>query len=194
MSGNGEKLDARVRRTQDALGDAMMELFQEKPWESITVQDVLDRAGVGRSTFYVHYKDKDDLFWSDAEEFLEAMSGWLSRSGEVSDRVAAVRELFAHVAESEKLYEAFVRSGRQHDFLELAEGYFARAIASRLAVLDRSKDVPAEARAALGRALSGALLSLLRAWLAQRERMPARDADALFHRLVWSGVTAASAG
>jgi AcrR family transcriptional regulator len=191
MSRNPEKLDARVRRTRDALGDAMMQLFQEKPWESITVQDVLDRAGVGRSTFYVHYRDKDDLFWSDTEEFLEAMSNWLSRSGEVSERVAPVRELFAHVAESQKLYEAIIRSGRQHDFAELAEGHFARGIASRLAALERSKDLPEEARTALARALSGALLSLLRAWLARRDRTPAAEADALFHRLVWSGVTAA---
>jgi AcrR family transcriptional regulator len=189
MSRNAEKLDARVRRTRDALGDAMMALFQEKPWNAITVQDVLERARVGRSTFYVHYKDKDDLFWSDTEEFLEAMSGWLSQSGEASLRVAPVRELFAHVAESEKLYEAMIRSGRAQDFVELAEGCFARGIASRLSALEPSKHLPVESRAALARALSGALLSLLRAWLAQRERMPAAEADALFHRLVWSGVT-----
>lgn len=188
MSRNAEKLDGRVLRTREALGDAMMELFQEKPWASITVEDVLERAGVGRSTFYVHYKDKDDLFWSDAEEFLEAMSGWLSRSGEASERVAPVRELFAHVAESQRLYDAIVRSEHAHDFLALAEGCFARGISARLSVLAKSKHLAAAARETLSRALSGALLSLLRSWVAQRERMPAAEADALFHRLVWSGI------
>ena len=43
--------DARVRRTRDALGDALVALMHEKPFDSITVQDVLDRANVGRSTF-----------------------------------------------------------------------------------------------------------------------------------------------
>jgi AcrR family transcriptional regulator len=42
-----QKMDARVRRTRDRLGDAMVDLIQEKPFDSITVQDVLDRAGVG---------------------------------------------------------------------------------------------------------------------------------------------------
>src|SRR5947208_3389919 len=56
------KGDPRVRRTRDALGDALVALMQEKEFASIRVQDVLDRAGVGRSTFYEHFKDKDDLF------------------------------------------------------------------------------------------------------------------------------------
>ena len=59
MSGNDElhlanlekKTDARVRRTRDALVGALVELMHEKPFDTITVQDVLDRAHVGRSTF-----------------------------------------------------------------------------------------------------------------------------------------------
>jgi len=49
------KIDRRVRRTRDALGDALLKLMQEKAFETITVQQVLDRAGIGRTTFYAHY-------------------------------------------------------------------------------------------------------------------------------------------
>ena len=81
MSGNATavKTDKRVLRTRDTLGDALMELLQEKPFDDITVQEVLDRAGVGRSTFYAHYRDKDDLFLSDVEDFFQMMSGLLTR-------------------------------------------------------------------------------------------------------------------
>jgi AcrR family transcriptional regulator len=48
--------------------------MQEKDFDEITAQDLLDRAGVGRPTFYVHYRDKDDLFLSDVEDFLERVS------------------------------------------------------------------------------------------------------------------------
>jgi len=48
-----------------------MALMHEKNFDDITVQNVLDRAGVGRSTFYVHYRDKEDLFLSDVEDFLD---------------------------------------------------------------------------------------------------------------------------
>src|SRR5438105_14800338 len=111
-----QKTDRRVLRTRDRLGNALIALMQEKPFDSITVQDVLDRAGVGRSTFYVHYRDKDDLFLSDADEFLEAIATMLSRREEKSDRVAPVREFFAHVAEAQQLYTALAEAGRIHDF------------------------------------------------------------------------------
>jgi AcrR family transcriptional regulator len=57
-SGPPRKKDRRVVRTRDTLGDALVALMREKNFEKITVQEVLDRAGVGRSTFYVHYRDK----------------------------------------------------------------------------------------------------------------------------------------
>src|SRR6202011_5925857 len=93
-----KKGDQRVRRTRDRLGDALVELLVEKPFDDITVHDVLERAGVSRSTFYTHYRDKNDLFLSDAEEFFEALATALSRFGDKSERVAPVQELFAHIA------------------------------------------------------------------------------------------------
>ena len=53
--------DRRVRRTRRALADALLGLLAEKRYEDVTVQDVLDRADVGRSTFYAHFVDKDSL-------------------------------------------------------------------------------------------------------------------------------------
>src|SRR5688572_26930817 len=101
MSGNAEspslrlhpseqKLDRRVMRTRDKLGSALIALIQEKPFDEITVQEILDRAKVGRSTFYMHYRDMDDLFVSDMDEFLEATAMALSRGGDRSNRVVPV--------------------------------------------------------------------------------------------------------
>lgn len=184
------KLDRRIQRTRDQLGDALVELMREKPFDSITVKDVLARAGVGRSTFYLHFRDKDDLFLSDADEFLEAMATLLSRSREASERVAPVRELFAHVGEEQRLYRAFVESGKIHDFLELAQGHFARGIEQRLAGLPRSREIAPASRAALAHALAGSLLSLLSWWLDRGMPASPGEMDETFHQLVWSGVTA----
>src|SRR5215216_1432352 len=103
-----KKTDARVRRTRDVLGDALIALMQEKSFETITVQDVLDRAHVSRSTFYTHYSDKDDLLMSDAEEFFEAISMALSAHGDKSDRVFPVQEFFAHLSDAQPFYKALV--------------------------------------------------------------------------------------
>jgi AcrR family transcriptional regulator len=156
-----KKTDARVRRTRDALGDALVALMQEKPFDSITVQDVLDRAHVGRSTFYTHYSDKDDLLMSDAEEFFEAISMALSVHGDKSHRVAPVKEFFQHVSEVQPFFKALVTSGKVHENLELARGRFARGIERRLAELPRGRGISPHDRPAVAFAHAGALLSLL---------------------------------
>src|SRR5690242_10979296 len=59
--GTRQRTDRRVNRTRRALKDALTDLILEKGYERVTVGDVLERADVGRSTFYAHFVDKDDL-------------------------------------------------------------------------------------------------------------------------------------
>ena len=192
MSGNaGEpagETDRRVVRTRDLLGDALVALMQEKPFESITVHDVLDRAGVGRSTFYTHYEDKNDLFLSDSAEFFEAMSTALSKHGDKSDRVAPVCEFFAHVAEQRQFHDALVASGKIQDLWEMGQEYFARGIEQRLAELPGVPAMAPPRPAALARAFAGALFSLLSWWIQSGQAMSAAQMDELFHGMVWSSI------
>lgn len=190
MSGNErapqKKTDLRILRTRDRLGDALVGLMQEKPFDTIRVQEVLDRASVGRSTFYAHYRDKDDLFLSDVDEFWEAMATMLSRRGESSTRVAPVRELFAHVATAQRFYSALIESDRVSDVLDLGQAHFARAIEQRLTELPRGRGIAEERRAALAHGFAGALLALLSWWIDSGMRMTPAQMDDLFHSIVWS--------
>lgn len=183
-------MDPRVRRTRDRLGDALWELMQERPLESITVQQVLERAAVGRSTFYAHFRDKDDLFLSDVDEFLVLMSTLLAQRADGSERVVAAAEFFAHVGESPQYFRALVASGRLADFRDLAQEHYARGIEQRLATLPRAAHLPAERRVALSQAFAGAFLSLLFWWIDHGTPGTPLEMDRLFHRLVWSGVDA----
>jgi AcrR family transcriptional regulator len=180
--------DRRVRHTRDALGDALVAIMHEKPFDDITVQHVLDRAGVGRSTFYTYFRDKDDLFLSDVEDFLEAMAFALSHQGEVSNRVAPVREMFAHVAEWHEFSKALIAAGKFHDFVELAQGYFARGIEQRLAELPRARGIPTAQRAALAQMFAGAMLSLMTWWMNHGRPVSPKEMDQLYHQMVWAGI------
>ena len=184
-----KKIDARVRRTRDALGDALVALMQEKPFETITVQDVLDRAHVSRSTFYAHYSDKDDLLMSDADEFFQALSMALSQHGDKSDRVFPVREFFEHLSDVQPFFKALVKSGKFQENMELARGHFARGIERRLSELPRGKSIPINERSAIAFTHAGALLSLLAWWLDRGMREPPEQMDELFHRMVWNGLS-----
>jgi AcrR family transcriptional regulator len=182
------KPDERIRRTRERLGSALVELIQEKPIDEVTVQEVLDRASVGRSTFYLHFRDKNDLLLSQLETFLEIMSTTLNIRKEKSDRVVPVAEMFAHIGGQNKIYRALADSGRLTDFFDLAQGYFGRGIEQRLRESRRLPKVPQRELAARASALAGSLLSLLRWWLDRGEKESPSDMDRLFHRMVWSGL------
>ncbi|HLZ63198.1 MAG TPA: TetR family transcriptional regulator [Ktedonosporobacter sp.] len=67
-------IDPRVKRTRKLLQQAFMELFQEKSFSSISIQDITERATVNRATFYAHFPDKYALLDSIIrEQFQEAM-------------------------------------------------------------------------------------------------------------------------
>src|SRR5580693_1857711 len=160
-SASPKKTDGRVRSTRDALGDALVALMHEKPFDEITVQHVLDRAKVGRSTFYTHFVGKEDLFLSDVADFFQMMAGYLSRKKEASTRLAPVRELFAHVAQAPEFAAALVASGR-------------------LAEIPRSRVIPPATRAVLGVASAGAMLSLMSWWIDRGSYACAEQMDAAF--------------
>src|SRR4051794_35183292 len=182
-----KKEDLRVRRTRDRLGDALIELLVQKPFDDITVQEVLDRAGVSRSTFYSHFSDKQDLFLSDADEFFEGLATALSRFGDKSERVAPVTELFAHIADVRPFYNALVASNKIQDVWELGREHFSRGIAQRLAEIPRGRGIVAKQHRAIARGIAGSLFSLLDWWVQDGMRVPPEEIDKLFHRLVWSG-------
>lgn len=186
--GQPRKPDERARRTRERLGGAFVALMHEKPIEDVTVQDVLDRALVGRSTFYLHFRDKNDLLLSQLEIFLETMSTALSVRKEASDRVVPVTEMFAHIDNQRELYRILADAGRLNDFFDLAQTYFARGIEHRLREFDRLPKIPQGELAARASALAGSLLSLLRWWLNRGAKEPPAEMDELFHRMVWNGL------
>ena len=186
MSAESAKTDRRVLRTRDTLGDALVALMHEKPFAQITVQEVLNHAGVARSTFYAHYRDKDDLFLSDVEDFLERVSTALKRHGASPRRLVPVAEFFTHIRDWHQFYAALVESGKVNDVHALVTGFFARSIEERLQVA--GIEIEPVQRAALSHALAGSFLSLLDWWIDKGMKANPKEMDELFHRLAWSGL------
>jgi AcrR family transcriptional regulator len=172
----------RGKRTRNALGGALVALIHEKPFGKITVQDVLDRAKISRSTFYAHYRDKADLFFSDAEEFFTRAA-----NANVSPRIAPVRELFEHVAQMEQFCLALMAAGQMHELLEIMRGCFARSFEQRLT------EYPSQQRGAVGFALAGALVSLMTWWVDRGCRESPARMDETFHTFVTRRAFAAHA-
>jgi AcrR family transcriptional regulator len=182
------KPDARARRTCERLGGALITLIQEKPVAEVTIQEVLDRADVGRSTFYLHYRGKDDLLLSQLEGFLDLMSTMLSKRKDRSPRLVPVAEMFDHIGHQNKLLRTISDAGFLPDFYDLAQGYFERGIARRLLESKRLPDCSTAELELRATAIAGSLLSLLRWWMDRGQQVSPQQMDDLFHRMAWSGL------
>jgi AcrR family transcriptional regulator len=180
--------DARTARTQRALGEALVALMFEHEFADITVQDVLDRAGVGRSTFYAHFRNKDDLLLSDAERFLGLLERHLEQTAGGSGRVAPLGELAAHVADYADFAAAIERSTQRDALWDLFVGHFAGIIERRLARLAPHAEREALPREMSARRFAAAAISLLRWWMERGQPMSASELDARFHAMVWRGI------
>ena len=65
--------DRRIQKTRALLHEALGSLIREKPYDEIAVKEILDRANVGRSTFYMHFRDKDELLASGIYDMLQGL-------------------------------------------------------------------------------------------------------------------------
>lgn len=181
-----ERADRRVLRTRDTLGDALMELILEKPFEEITVQQVLDRARVGRSTFYMHYRDKEDLFLSDVEDFFLKMSGALTNQHASPWRLAPLAEFCEHIRQQSEFLAALRTSEKLEEVFVLGRGIFSRAMERRLS---EAKVAGSETYlSARAHALSGAMFALIDWWIDTGMKMTPAQLDATFHEMAWDGL------
>ena len=177
--------DRRSLRTRGALRDAMLALISERGWDHFAVQDLCDRANIGRSTFYSHYANKDALLVGGFAS-LQAMLQQQTQAGAGAARARADARaswhftlgLIEHVHENRNVFRSMIgrRSGYvvQQRFREMV----IRLITNELP----PATVPLP-RAAAARWLAAALVELLSWWVEQRTPLPPAELAALFDEL-----------
>jgi AcrR family transcriptional regulator len=192
------RVDRRVQRTRRLLQDALLELILEKGYEAITVQDILDRANLGRSTFYVHYRDKDDLLVSEFERFREMFEEYDAHMSGAAAQAARAPSLslafFRHAGEHHELYKAMM--GKQGG--EVVRKYLYQYVSDLMAnhlnrqlAQARQLTVPREI---LVHYMISSFLSLLTWWLDHDMPYTAERMEEILNALTMSGFKSALAG
>jgi AcrR family transcriptional regulator len=178
--------DRRVLRTRRLLRDALIELILERGWDKVSVQDVCERADVGRSTFYTHFADREELLLGGFDDLRKMLRAQRTGSG---DKLAFVRGLIEHAHEHARLFRAIIGKRAGH----AVEKRF------RQTVLTLVRDDLAEHGYA-GRSLevtthyiAGALVELLTWWVDARNPPGPAEIEEMFRRLT-TPVFAASRG
>lgn len=178
-----EKNDRRSQRTRHLLSAAMVELIREKDYNSITVNDIIERANVGRSTFYAHYRDKDDLFVGELDRVIELLSGRIPGQDEMPYFPSL--GLFQHVGEEYELYKALVWTPGIDLLIKHMQKSLSERIEQGLKNSGKEYDVPLPV---LANFIAGSFLTLLKWWLENKRVYSPEQMDEIFRKLTLSGI------
>ncbi len=179
----------RSQRTYRLVSSAFTELLLEKPYDEILVQDILDRAGIGRTTFYAHYFDKADVLDSMTEQMLSMFMHQLAHST-ARHRVVPSLELFEHVYHSppHQQFRTLMRSHADKHLWEALQTALCQAIEPALSTFCAEKRSPPVPLPVIAQYLANALLTLLKWWLSADMPYPPEQMERVFQQLALPGV------
>lgn len=185
-----EKSDRRSRRSRRLIVDALLALMLEKRYDRITVQEIIDRADVGRSTFYAQFKSKEDALLSELERVFGLLhEQHLTFAAEPTEQILPSLGLFRHVQEQQSFYPALVR-GLASDPHYLAVHRALRDRAAAELARATSSQEPAVPPEIIAEYLAGTLLTLVHWWLDHGLPYTPEQMEAMFQQLVMPGVKA----
>ena len=168
-------------------------LAREKPYDSIAVKEILDRANVGRSTFYTHFRDKDDLLESGVHEMLRAIYG-RRRSGSAAEQVLAFSlPILEYVHEHRRADgPKMTREGRvvMHDHLR---DVLADLIAEDIAMVVRGRQSTLQMPGDLvARHVASTFVLVLNWWVDTGAALTPAEVEARFRALILPALTTLS--
>jgi len=184
---NHHDADRRVQHTRSLLHGALASLVHAKPYDEIVVREILARADVGRSTFYAHYRDKDELLEQGIRALLRADARAPARWTSATERLLRFSLPFLE----------HVERFREHDTLPLDTSTAAPIHEHLRRVLERvlADELRTECRRTAGARADGIPAELLARhvaasfvlaleWWLQHPALTAHDVDARFRALI----------
>lgn len=173
--------DRRVQKTRKLLSEALVALILEKGYEAVSIQDIIDRANVGRSTFYSHYENKEQLLLWGHDHFKKLILA------EGDSRINFV-DFYRHVAEHRQLALSVMTQGSSRVVIHYLNDILRRNILLMYAPAAGRGEADRPLFALRADAAAAALVQLLTSWLTQglpfsAEKM-AEESAALIERIV----------
>ena len=179
----GTSDDVRARRSRDELAWSLIALMHTHSYDDISVQDICARAGIGRSTFYSHFADKDEMFVRHIVVFAEWMGQRLDWNATTDSYRFDLRFLLEHVREMRPVYESLVRSRKVELITKVWQHHFATGF-ERCIVRTRDGTPHAIDARLLAQHIAGTVINFMQWWLDHHCPMEAALVDEQFHRLI----------
>jgi len=186
--------DRRIQRTRAMLLSALLDLIVERGYEEVSVQDIVDRANVGRSTFYKHFLDKRELLLtgvSGLQELLTEQMATANSQAAPSKRLLFSLPLFRHVQGNFQFCRALLGSHSGAIVEPRIQQILVELVRQELAGRVLSGATPLVPLDVAVQYTVSAFLGLLRWWMEQPAPCPAEEIDQQFQALTIPAITAA---
>ena len=137
-------MDRRQLKTRKAIFTAFRTLLLKKRYENITVQEIIDEADIGRSTFYAHFETKDLLLDAMCEEIFHHIfeydpCTWEGHDSDLEDKLAHV---LWHIRDAKNDISGILMSESGNMFMKYFEGHLRTLLEENLSITET--DVPRE--------------------------------------------------
>lgn len=194
--------DRRVRRTRRALREAMLDLMEEKGYDQVTVEELTDRADIGRTTFYLHYSAKQDLLLEQFGELLDQLVVQLSQIplsawGQEGDLKSVddhpnrpICMIFQHAADNKDLYQIVLRGEGVDQASERLQVIMTNAVNTFLSNKLGQEDEQIALKIPIdlfGNYFAGAMLGVIKWWLEAEMPYSSEQMEEIFFQLFLPG-------
>lgn len=187
--------DRRILKTKELLREALGALICEKPYDAITVREILDRANVGRSTFYMHFRDKDELLSNCIHDMLGALpSTGLPSSAKPYERIILFSlSVFEHVHQHRRVAPAKIGTRAWAVIHKHLHRVLAKSITDELRkkLHGRRKTTTQISLDLLVQYVASTFILVLNWWVESRNPLPPKEVNDLFRELVVPTLAAA---
>lgn len=180
---DSDKQDRRVQRTRQLLRAALMELIDEKGYDAVTIRDITERANLGRTTFYLHYDNKDELFLDHHEGFSGMMMiNIVDREQLLSDEPqAGYVDFLQQLQDHREMYHAILAAKDADILMKGVSAQLQRNLVKSLkAIFSSPPSMPIDI---VTRYVVSAQLSLIHWWMTQHHSYSAYEICRMLQQL-----------
>lgn len=180
-----KKVDRRIQRTQQLLRDALMELIVEKGYEALSIQNIAERANVARTTFYLHYADKEELLLKSMMEVYDDLVANMDTpslmNGLLPDGTPAEAIVFKHVQDNVDFYRVMLVKPGVAVFINRARHYLAQVFEEHIDDCFPDHTIPNQSIKTVTNREAGALIGMVCWWLESGLQPSAEEMAHIFY-------------
>ncbi len=182
-----EKTDRRSERSRSLITSALLDLLTDRRFNEITIQEITDKANVGRATFYLHYRNKEECLVQVLTTGFDSLVAEIDQMNMGKDRdfVDVLEKIFLFTTRNRNLYTALLSDNPKANILGDVQKYIREKMTRSIPVPPKLDPI---IREAVTTNLTGALIAMVLWWLREDPAFTARQMAEIFVNMSIDGL------